>query len=195
MGLNKTLDDVRGRILGSKPLPALREVFSEVRREESRKRVILGQSDSQLTIEASALVSTSDTLTDLTALASRNNSNNHPKGRPWCDHCKRPGHTKETCWKIHGKPLDWKPNRNQEREARANTVTQPSHHAPTPFTKDQMDALQKMFTQVGIQSTVATSSPGVGLHVSQSSSTPWIVDSGASDHMTGYELGEDDWQC
>ncbi|XP_073046876.1 uncharacterized protein [Primulina eburnea] len=190
MGLNKTIDDVRGRILGTRPLPALREVFSEVRREESCKRVMLGQSDSQLTIEASAFISTGDTPADLTGLASRNN---HPKGRPWCDHCKRPGHTKETCWKIHGKPLDWKPNRNQE--ARANTVSQPVPHTPTPFTKDQMDALQKMFSQVGNQSTGASNSPGVGLHVSQSSSTPWIVDSGASDHMTGYELGEDDWQC
>ncbi|XP_073057369.1 uncharacterized protein [Primulina eburnea] len=174
MGLNKTLDDVRGRILGTKPLPALREIFSEVRREESRKRVILGQSDSQPTIEASALITANDNLTDLTALASRNSSNSHPKARPWCDHCKRPGHTKETCWKIHGKPHDWKPNRSQDREARANTVTQPPLQAPTPFTKDQMDALQKMFTQVGIPSN------GVGMHVSQSSSTPWIVDSGAS---------------
>ncbi|XP_022857417.1 uncharacterized protein LOC111378451 [Olea europaea var. sylvestris] len=37
MGLDKSLDEVRGRILGAKPLPSLREVFFEVRREESRK--------------------------------------------------------------------------------------------------------------------------------------------------------------
>ena len=30
-GLNKNLDEVRGRILGRKPLPSIREVFSEVR--------------------------------------------------------------------------------------------------------------------------------------------------------------------
>ncbi|KAK6129039.1 hypothetical protein DH2020_037219 [Rehmannia glutinosa] len=34
MGLNKSLDEVRGRILGTKPLPNLREVFSEVRRRK-----------------------------------------------------------------------------------------------------------------------------------------------------------------
>lgn len=25
------------------------------------------------------------------------------KNKPWCDHCKKPWHTKDTCWKIHGK--------------------------------------------------------------------------------------------
>ena len=39
------------------------------------------------------------------------------KGKPqkekqWCDHCNRPYHTRETCWKIHGRPGNWKP-RNQ----------------------------------------------------------------------------------
>ena len=29
-GLNRTLDKVRGRILGVKPLPALDEIFAEV---------------------------------------------------------------------------------------------------------------------------------------------------------------------
>lgn len=28
--------------------------------------------------------------------------------KPWCDHCKRLWHTWETCWKLHGKPLNWK---------------------------------------------------------------------------------------
>lgn len=43
LGLNSTLDEVRGRIMGAKPLPNLRETFSEVRREESRKRVMMGR--------------------------------------------------------------------------------------------------------------------------------------------------------
>ena len=42
MGLDKSLDEVRSRILATKPLPSLREAFSEVRREESRRRVMLG---------------------------------------------------------------------------------------------------------------------------------------------------------
>jgi len=22
----------------------------------------------------------------------------------WCEHCNRPGHTREKCWKLHGQP-------------------------------------------------------------------------------------------
>ncbi|KAH9677444.1 retrotran gag 3 domain-containing protein [Citrus sinensis] len=54
-GLNKELDDVRGRILGTKPLPSIREIFAEVRREESRKRVMLGEPKSLTAPEMSAL--------------------------------------------------------------------------------------------------------------------------------------------
>lgn len=38
-GLNKILNEVRGRILAIKPLPSVREAFSEVQREESRRKV------------------------------------------------------------------------------------------------------------------------------------------------------------
>ena len=34
-GLNNDLDEVRGQLLGLKPLPLIEEVFFEVRREES----------------------------------------------------------------------------------------------------------------------------------------------------------------
>ena len=40
-GLNHELDDVRSRVLNRRPLPSIREVFSEVRREEIRRRVML----------------------------------------------------------------------------------------------------------------------------------------------------------
>ncbi|RVX09169.1 hypothetical protein CK203_013737 [Vitis vinifera] len=43
-GLNRELDDVRSRVLSRRPLPSIREVFSEVRREESRRRVMLDHS-------------------------------------------------------------------------------------------------------------------------------------------------------
>lgn len=41
LGLNKNLDEVRGRILATKPLPSLREAFSKLRREESKKKMML----------------------------------------------------------------------------------------------------------------------------------------------------------
>ncbi|XP_042377271.1 beta-galactosidase 8-like isoform X2 [Zingiber officinale] len=42
-GLDKSLDEVRGRILNTNPLPSLREAFVKVRQEESHKRIMMGQ--------------------------------------------------------------------------------------------------------------------------------------------------------
>ena len=55
VGLNKELDEVRGRILGKELLPSIREIFSEVRPEESRRKVMLGEQQSSQS-ETSALV-------------------------------------------------------------------------------------------------------------------------------------------
>ena len=42
-GLNIEFDEVRSRILGRNHIPLIGEVFAEVRREESRKQVMLGK--------------------------------------------------------------------------------------------------------------------------------------------------------
>ena len=39
-GVSRNLDEVKGRILGRKPLPSIREIFSKVRQEECRKRIM-----------------------------------------------------------------------------------------------------------------------------------------------------------
>lgn len=88
MGLNKSLDDVQGRILGTKPLPNIGAVFSKVPHESSRKKVMMGEPSVPVVVP----------VTETSALAARgfqnNNYDNRPrKERPWCDHCWRPEHT------------------------------------------------------------------------------------------------------
>ena len=105
LGLNKNLDEVRGRVMGTKPLLNLREAFSEVRREESRKKVMMGSQNSASILEGSALATRGP--------PTNNNDSQQRRGRPWCDHCRKPGHPRENCWKTHGKPADWKPSRQR----------------------------------------------------------------------------------
>jgi len=177
LGLNKDLDQVRSRVLGMKPLPNLREAFSEVRREESRKKVMMGSLEPAL---------------DASALAVRRNntagsSEYRPKGgRPWCEHCNKTGHCKETCWKLHGKPANWKPRPRNDRDSRAhvaaNTDNQPESNA---FSKEQMEILQKLFNQAGGTGLVAQRESHSALTANKGSNKPCIVVTGASDHMTG----------
>lgn len=76
--------------------------------------------------------------------------NRSRKRRQWCDHCRKPGQTKDTRWKIHKKPVNWKPSRPQpERENGGhNATTEDSPASPTnnPFGKEQIEALKKLFS-------------------------------------------------
>lgn len=46
-GVHRSLDEVKGRILGRKPSPSIHEVFLEVRRKESRKKIMNGSLEEQ----------------------------------------------------------------------------------------------------------------------------------------------------
>ncbi|XP_075514618.1 uncharacterized protein LOC142549521 [Primulina tabacum] len=88
-GMNQNLDEVKGRILGRKPLPSIREVFSEIRQEESRKKVMHSQAENNI-----------GPVSDNSALVSRDSDstpNTDKKKKPWCDHCQKAWHTRETC--------------------------------------------------------------------------------------------------
>ena len=113
LGLNKNLDEIRGRIMGVKPLPSVREAFSEVHREKSRKNLMMGSHQQPNMAESSALK---------TQVTHFDNRQKIKGGRPWCDHCRKSGHSRETCWKIHGKQVDWKPRQPLKKEGRSNLV-------------------------------------------------------------------------
>ncbi|KAL4319272.1 hypothetical protein GQ457_18G001240 [Hibiscus cannabinus] len=66
-GLNKEFDDARSRILATKPLPPVCEAFSEIRREESRRTLMLFES---MHSDESALVT--------------NINSNRKTGKSWC---------------------------------------------------------------------------------------------------------------
>ncbi|KAK5784137.1 hypothetical protein PVK06_038657 [Gossypium arboreum] len=170
-GLNKNLDEVRGRVLAISPLPSLREAFSMVKKEESRRCVMLSDEPSS-TSERSALLT-------------HQSSPSSKRGRPWCDHCKKPGHSKEKCWKLHGKPQDWKSKHSQDNKSSLVATS------VTSFTKEQIAELQKLFGkfQGSCEGNLVIKDPEGNLSSTaffSSQLTPnWILDSSATDHMTG----------
>lgn len=119
-------------------------------------------------------------------LNTNNNNSRQRRGRPWCDHCKRPGHLKETCWKIHGKPTERKQRPGYEREGRANSATTADDASAetNPFTKEQLKVLQELFskTQNSTTGTSMLTQKGnfiTACTVNKEKVRPWIVDSGA----------------
>ncbi|RVW89138.1 Retrovirus-related Pol polyprotein from transposon RE1 [Vitis vinifera] len=147
LGLNRELDDVRGRIMGIKPLPSLREAFSEVRREESRKKVMMG---------------------------SKSNLPQH-----WMPLPLLLGHLIVVVEIVRNGIGLATVDRDGRAHVAANSEST-SVPEPSPFNKEQMEMLQKLLSQVGSGSTT-----GVAFTANRGGMKPWIVDTGASDHMTG----------
>ncbi|XP_073041739.1 uncharacterized protein [Primulina eburnea] len=173
-GLNPTLDEVRGIILGVKPLQSLDEIFAEVCREEHRKSVMLSPN--------------APSPVDSSAMAARAGDEKGKKPTTWCDHCYKPYHTKSKCWKLHGKPAGWVP-KHMCGSSGHTASTQSAMALPPPalFTDAQLDQLSKFFSSTPTASLMA--SIGNPLNsTSAPSKAPWIIDSGASDHMTGSKM-------
>ncbi|KAL6334496.1 hypothetical protein AAG906_016043 [Vitis piasezkii] len=139
------------------------KVFSKVRREESRKKVMLG---GQTTVyEGFALAACNSNIPGLDNCTKKG-------GRPWFEHC--------------------------------STGDEQPAPETTPFSKEQLLLLQKMFAQQqtqpvhqsppspsksnptsGVAVVAQTSNTPTTLGIQLKKNNPWIVDSGVSDHMTG----------
>ncbi|RVW86324.1 Retrovirus-related Pol polyprotein from transposon TNT 1-94 [Vitis vinifera] len=201
-GLNRELDDVRSRVLNRRSLPSIREVFSEVQQKESMRRVML---DLSFGPEGSALLTHGPHRPHATAgrgphAARTSGSSPRQSKRTYCEHCKKLGHTKDTCWALHGKPANWKPKQPKAHSHQASTETQ-ADKTPTEicqstsslgFNSDQLAKLYELFSnfQASGQSSTTLSSGSLAKKSifftalsTMSQTTPWIIDSSASDHM------------
>lgn len=99
-GVIRSLDEVKLRKDSRPKAPSFYSggYFFEVKQEECRKRIMMAYlaSNGNPEPEASTLVSRGS------------DADGNRRRKPWCDHCEKPWQTRETCWKIHGKPTHMK---------------------------------------------------------------------------------------
>ena len=95
-------------------------------------------------------------------------------GRPQCSYCKRAGHTQDTCYSIHGFP-----------EKSVNISK--SETSKIKFSKaDYEEYLQQKAAKESLtSSTISGHNSTVCISQSSNNQSPWIIDSGASDHIAG----------
>ncbi|KAL0376361.1 UNVERIFIED_CONTAM: hypothetical protein Scaly_0753700 [Sesamum calycinum] len=121
-----------------------------------------------------------------------------------CGHCNKPGHSKETCFKIHGVP-DWYRDLNDQRKknggsGRAYTVNDSEQQSSVDnvsaashnLVADLMETLKMVQNKVPydpVKVHFAQNSEMAGTTLSKSSGNvnagSWIVDTGATSHMCG----------
>ncbi|XP_058186868.1 uncharacterized protein LOC131303840 [Rhododendron vialii] len=107
-GLDMELDPIRVQVLGRILFPSLGEAYSIVQQEESRRGAMLQPP----TFDRSALVATPQDhfgSASGSILQGGKSQSGTIIGPPncaslQCDYCHNTGHTRDFCWKLHGKP-------------------------------------------------------------------------------------------
>nr|CAD1831665.1 unnamed protein product [Ananas comosus var. bracteatus] len=142
-GLQAEFDPIRVQVLGRDPFPSLREAYAYVQQEESRRNVMIYHP----TFEKSALSSTaaSKTIKSIQNKGSDLIDKDHLK----CDHCGRSRHTKETCWKLHGRPTRGRGGRSGSGQgywrSQAYQAEAPTHYIRKELTWRPKAYLMKNF--------------------------------------------------
>ncbi|KAL8170217.1 hypothetical protein V2J09_022021 [Rumex salicifolius] len=198
VGLNDVYNSVRTNILMRKPVPSLGEVYHMVLEDEKHRE----------------LHSTSSIGSDSTALnasgAGRSWTSNSRGGRGgrgnsdrrsmfFCDHCKTQGHTIDRCFKLHGYPPSKTDNRstkpappfsgNSDASTSGQVHVSPLSDPAPQLTKDQYEQLMALLGKSDIADSVSKTGMMAGNILSLSannSSMQWIIDSGATHHITPY---------
>jgi hypothetical protein len=203
-GLNSKYDPVRVQIFGKEPLPSLQKVFSHIQNEESRRSTMLHPS-SQIPfalVSASPHPSRGDFKSrDGGRIA---DATSDDKEKLFCDYCNRSRHSRETCWQLNGRPTNrgcgghtsgaTKPWANHTSTVEMDVPTldpSPSSTDMGGLSKEEVEALRRLMSRLDTSTTASSSFAHTGnlataLHAfATPSEDPWVIDSGASDHMIG----------
>ncbi|XBI40406.1 hypothetical protein VPH35_125002 [Triticum aestivum] len=155
MGLKQDFENIRTQLLSRTIPPTLPEALASLITEETRLR--------------SLATTSTPSLHSVLAFPQRPSASRAAPSGAFCSHCKRTGHRPDNCFQLHPELLD---------EYRARRDLQ--RHAAT---KSQSRSLRPSTATV-------TEPPAMSASVSaltQSASTsahPWVLDSGASFHVT-----------
>ena len=173
IGLRPDLETVRDQILGSSSLPSLDDVFARLLHISSTQTL-----PSDNTSDSSVLVSQTN--------SRGGRSGNRGRGqRPHCTYCNKLGHTRDRCYQLHGRPL---------RTAHVAQSSDPQPPQPPNSSTSQGisltdseydDYLRYQATKSASVASVAQTGNASACLTHTSSFGPWILDSGASDHISG----------
>ncbi|RVX15359.1 Retrovirus-related Pol polyprotein from transposon TNT 1-94 [Vitis vinifera] len=155
IGLRPDLEPIRDQILGSSSVPSLDDVFARLLRISSTQTL------------------PSDSASDSSVLVSQTTSRGGRSGtrgrgqRPHCTYCNKLGHTRDR-YQLHGRP----PRTAHMAQSSDSPLPQP----PSSSASQTSQASIASVAQPGNASACLTHTSSLG---------PWILDSGASDHLSG----------
>ena len=188
---------VRSNLLSQSPLPDLNRAYQTLLQEERSRSIARGAA---IDAEAHAFALQVD--------RSSGRSDKIDRSKLFCSHCKQKGHDVGMCFKLHGYP-DWWEARNRNKGtansrgslpaaaprgggARANAVSDSLLPPPTPAATFNVNgsgtpsnALSNEQVQV-LLNMIKSDSRSTNRMMGECISCDWIIDTGASHHVTRY---------
>ena len=185
VGLEGDFEQVHGEILRKDPIHELEECYALVRREDVRRGVMNGQLENS---EASAMVTRNRSNQNWSSQHQQDQKrpiypkpvNGGDKSSYKCTHFDQTGHTKSRCYELVGYPEWWDHSCDSRKK-----ISKKASTATIVKTKTEDDSDEK--------SSALAAAAGNGGKVLNSSTlvsnSAWIIDSGATDHMT-FDYGQ-----
>ncbi|XP_071924751.1 uncharacterized protein [Coffea arabica] len=197
-GLKPEFEPIKSQILAGEQLPSFAEAYARVLRSASKDTT---HGDGALINDKSALVANNGRIEQLNlGRGSRGGRSRGGRGGRGgrgtreCTHCGLKNHTHDTCWDLHGKP-PWFANAVTIDQAESSSSAQGSQKTFTISEEDYVKFLQYQTANQASLPSASLAQKGNAMACLSTSKNfdTWIIDSGATDHMSGFEDKEDDW--
>lgn len=192
-GLDDRLDKIRADVLQIRPFPTVEQAYAYVRREDVRQTVMRAGMESTQAVAMLSRGTKMELQRPLTLQIAKTgtssvrggNMNTTSKAKSQmeggCTNCENMKHTQETCFKLHGYPDWWK-----ELKARKQPdVDSELGRAALVNAEPQLSLIPQV--EPSGDSTTYNDQGNCGyalLSTNQDNCNGWIIDSGATDHMT-----------
>ncbi|KAG5545139.1 hypothetical protein RHGRI_017567 [Rhododendron griersonianum] len=185
--LDEDFEQVRGEVLRKDSLPVLEECYALIQREAVRRATLNVESEN---IDSSVMVARNRPNLKLQEqprlqqtqpqdqLRLNARSRGTTKQSYKCTHCDQTGHTKERCYELVGYPEWWDHSRDSKKRGSGQNAT-------AALTEGKVNGDNEVAKRATVL--IATAGNNIGKVLNMSVpvlNNTWIIDSGATDHMT-----------
>ena len=193
-GLNQEFHLRSQLIMATTTWPTLEETVASILEEETRMSHQATASHVSVDTRAalSSLTHVQSSIVPKGDQANETKFDYKRKPRVVCGHCKRPNHTTKDCYELVGYPPGWQRRQNNRLTIGKNRERKQDHVHFTSSTGELPSAAAQAFEEYKAKIMAATTEVPAestsSSHAAQGvnhSFDPWIIDSGATNHMTG----------